>query len=140
MASPPSPHQLSSSLASSSTSSSSSSTMPPPLLLLPLSLSYWSQAAAGGQYSVITGSSSSTVNWKEDDWEMAPRVVPHKARASRQTNSTSNKRRAMFPFRTAPMTSVRRGRVVQTSTASGRGTPCHARCRHRLHDLIGRQE
>ena len=49
--------------------------MPLPLLLLPPPLSYWSQAATGGQCSAIAGSSGSAENREEDFREVASRAV-----------------------------------------------------------------
>ena len=80
MASPPSPHQLSSSLTSAVSLSLSSSTMPPPSLLLPPPLSYRSQATTGGQCSAITGSGGSAPNREEDGREVAPHFFAQRPR------------------------------------------------------------
>ena len=100
MASPPYPHQPSSSLASSSASSFSSSIMPTPLLLLPPQLSYRSQAATGGSTWRSRGTADPPQIGRRMVGRWCPVLLP-KARASRQTSLTSNERRAAFPFRAA---------------------------------------
>ena len=103
VASPPYPHPPSSSLASSSASSSSSSTM------LTRCCSYRPCFPIG---AMLRRGASARHSWGAADPPRIRRkavgrwrpVLSPKANKSRQTNPTSDKRRAAFPFRTATVT------------------------------------